>query len=162
MLLWTYLGGTALWIEMIWHLVPHPTVTPGTPTAISPWWIYIMPFYWMSYLKTFLTKILLSSTRGKLLISAVTHGGVHLFRHRPDHFAGHTLVVYPFADPEFSSAYIRQKVWISSRTIHFFLLHWSHGDHQCDIYWQKASSTRQKGEEENHAVSVVTSSSLIF
>ena len=32
----------------------------------------------------------------KLLISAVTHGGVHLFR--PDHHAGHSLVTYLFAD----------------------------------------------------------------
>ena len=31
-----------------------------------------------------------TSTRDKLLISAVTHGGVHLFRHRPDHFTGHS------------------------------------------------------------------------
>ena len=27
-----------------------------------------------------------------LLISAVTHGGIHLFRHHPDHFVGHFLV----------------------------------------------------------------------
>ena len=162
MLLWTYLGGTALWIEMIWHLVPHPTVTPGTPTAISPWWIYIMPFYWMSYLKTFLTKILLSSTRGKLLISAVTHGGVHLFRHRPDHFAGHTLVVYPFADPEFSSAYIRQKVWISSRTIHFFCCTGAMAIINVILTDRKQAQHVKKVKEENHAVSVVTSSSLIF
>ena len=41
------------------------------------------------------------------------------------------------------------------------LLHLSHGDHQCDIDWQKANTTREKGEEEKPAVSVVTSSSWI-
>ena len=42
--------------------------------------------------------ILPTSTCGKLLISAVTHGDVHLFRYHPDHFAGPSLMVCPFAD----------------------------------------------------------------
>ena len=46
-------------------------------------------------------------TRGKLLTSAVTHGGVHLFRHRPDHFAGHSLVACPFADHPSPHVYLR-------------------------------------------------------
>ena len=42
------------------------------------------------------------------------------------------------------------------------LLHRSHGDQQCDTDRQKASTTREKGEEEKRGVSVVTSFSLIF
>ena len=34
-----------------------------------------------------------TSTHSKLLISAVTHGGAHLFRHRPDHFTGPVAVL---------------------------------------------------------------------
>ena len=34
-----------------------------------------------------------TSTRSKLLISAVTHSVIHLFRHRLDHFVGHSLLV---------------------------------------------------------------------
>ena len=48
-----------------------------------------------------------TSTRCKLLISAVTHGGVHLFLHRPDHFAGHSLMACPFADNSFPHVYLK-------------------------------------------------------
>ena len=48
-----------------------------------------------------------TSTRGKLLISAVTDVGVHLFCHRPDHFAGHSLVACPFADNSSPHVYLR-------------------------------------------------------
>ena len=48
-----------------------------------------------------------TSTRGKLLISAVTDVGVHLFCHRPDHFAGHSLVACPFADNPVPHVYLR-------------------------------------------------------
>ena len=55
-----------------------------------------------------------TSTRNKLLISAFTHGGVHLFCHCPDHFAGHSLlacrllITYPC-------------MFISSSSLAFFL-----------------------------------------
>ena len=48
-----------------------------------------------------------TSTRCKLLMSAVTHCGVHLFLHRPDHFAGHSLVACPFADNSSPHVYLR-------------------------------------------------------
>ena len=50
-----------------------------------------------------------TNTRCKLLIliSAVTHGGGHLFLHRPDHFAGHSLVACPFADNSSPHVYLR-------------------------------------------------------
>ena len=48
-----------------------------------------------------------TSTRSKLLISAVTHGGVHLFLHHPDHFAGHSLVSCPFADNAFPHIHLK-------------------------------------------------------
>ena len=47
------------------------------------------------------------TTRCKLLISAVTHGGVHLFLHHPDHFAGHTLMACPFADDSSPHVYVK-------------------------------------------------------
>ena len=43
----------------------------------------------------------------KLLITAVTDSGVYLFRHCPDHFAGHSLVACPFADNSFLHFYLR-------------------------------------------------------
>ena len=45
--------------------------------------------------------------RGKLLISAVTHSGAHLFRHRPDHFTGHSRVACPFAYNSFPLVYFK-------------------------------------------------------
>ena len=48
-----------------------------------------------------------TSTRGKLLISAVTHSDVHLCCHRPDHFAGHSFVACPFADHPFPHVYVK-------------------------------------------------------
>ena len=45
--------------------------------------------------------------RRKRLISAVTHGGVHLFRHRPDHFAGQSLVACLYADNSFPHVYLK-------------------------------------------------------
>ena len=48
------------------------------------------------------------------------------------------------------------------QVLFIFVLHRSHGDHQCDIDWQKASTIREKGKEEKCTVSEVTSSSLIF
>ena len=48
-----------------------------------------------------------TSTHSKLLISAVTHGGGHLFLHRPDHFAGHSLVACPFADHPSPHVYLK-------------------------------------------------------
>ena len=52
-------------------------------------------------------KDLVNQHSRKLLMSAVTHGGVHLFRHRPDHFAGHALVACPFADHPFPHVYLK-------------------------------------------------------
>ena len=37
----------------------------------------------------------------------VTHGGVHLFRHHPDHFAGHSLMACPFADNPSQHVYLK-------------------------------------------------------
>ena len=131
-----------------------------------------------------------TSTRGKLLISAVTPGGVHLFGHLPDHFGstrqpgpiavllGQTLMLslifhqsltlflstekrLAAASPTFSSAYLTTDCLNFKSSFLFFLLHRSHGDHQCNTDWQKARTIREKGEEGKHAVSVVTSSSLI-
>ena len=48
-----------------------------------------------------------TSTRCKLLISAVTHGGGHLFRLHPDHFAGHSLVASPFTHNSSLHVYLR-------------------------------------------------------
>ena len=48
-----------------------------------------------------------TSTRCKLRISAVTHSGVHLFHHHPDHFAGHSLVSCPFADNSSPHVYLK-------------------------------------------------------
>ena len=157
-----------------------------------------------------------TSTHGKLLISAVTHGGVHLFHHRLDHFAGRSLPVCCNSSPYVYLKLLSSLLPASSRQpgpvavllgqtlkltfifspishslgvdrevssgcfsrvflcifydrefefqviLLIFLLHWTHGDHQCDTDWQKASTTREKGEEEKRAVLVVTSSSLIF
>ena len=52
---------------------------------------------------------------------------------------------------------LTEKRLMSCLIFYFFLLHRSHGDHQCDIDWQKANTTREKGEEDH-----VTSSSLIY
>ena len=52
--------------------------------------------------------------RRKRLISTVTHGCVHLFRHRPDHFTGHSVMACPFADNSFC-------MFISSSSLAFFL-----------------------------------------
>ena len=141
-----------------------------------------------------------TSTCGRLLISAVTHGSVHLFRHCPDHFAEHSLLACQFADNPFPHVYLqllssllppssRQPgptavflgqtlklrfifspishslgvdretscgcfSWVLlcifyDRKFEFqvilliFLLHRSHGDHQCDIDWQKAQSMKK-------------------
>ena len=48
-----------------------------------------------------------TSTRGKLLISAVTPSRIHLFGHRPDHCAGHSLVACPFADNSSPHVYLK-------------------------------------------------------
>ena len=48
-----------------------------------------------------------TSTHGKLLITAVTPSGVHLFGHRPDHFAGHSLVACLFADNSSLLVYLK-------------------------------------------------------
>ena len=48
-----------------------------------------------------------TSTRSKLLISAVTHGGAHLFLHRPDHFVGHSIMACPSADNSSPHVYLR-------------------------------------------------------
>ena len=48
-----------------------------------------------------------TSTHGKLLTSAVTHRGVHLFCHHPDHFTGHSLVACLFADNSFPHVYLK-------------------------------------------------------
>ena len=36
-----------------------------------------------------------------------SHGGVHLFLHRPDHFAGHSLVACPFAGNSSPHVYLK-------------------------------------------------------
>ena len=48
-----------------------------------------------------------TSTCCKLLISAVSHGDVHLFLHHPDHFAGHSLAASPFVDNSSLHVYLR-------------------------------------------------------
>ena len=140
----------------------------------------------------------------KLLISAVTHSGVHLFH--PDHFAGHSLMACPFVDTSSLHVYVRllasllppstrqpgpvavllgqmlkltlifspishslgvdretsrgcfSRVFLCifyDRKFEFqvvlliFLLHWSHGDHQCVTDWQEASTICEKGEKKN-------------
>ena len=66
------------------------------------------PASWMNSLVVVAEETIYpTSTGGKLLIFAVTHGGLHLFLHRPDHVVGHTFVACPFSDHPSLHVYLK-------------------------------------------------------
>ena len=69
-----------------------------------------------------------------LKLSLIFHQSVTLFWSTEKRLAA--------ASPEFSSAYLMTE---SLNYFFFFLLHRSHGNHQCDTDWQKARTIREKG-----------------
>ena len=78
-------------------------------TSPAFWWILWHPSgqYLSSAIEVVAAEetIYPTSTHCKLPISAVTHGGVHLFC--PDHFVGPSLVACPFADNSSPHFYVR-------------------------------------------------------